>query len=308
VVQALVAAKATNLIGSETVREMVGRLERVPAAYLAHEYMNAAWRPCWHADVAADLAGAKLEFVGHARLVENFVDMMLTPEQREVHDRFDDPMMRELVIDTCINRTLHHDVYVRGASRMAAEERDAMLGRVRLALATTPEEFSYVLTMPAGEATVSEASYRPMVAALAEGPRSIAELIAARGPAAPPANPGEVAMVLAGTYQAMVVRDGNGEPDARAHRFNLAVARRMVRLDDLNATSAMASARVGAGFACRAAETLIAAHLGALGAAPDPAALAASMVPEGPQRQELAGLVAKVLHDRLAVWQRLGIV
>ena len=55
-------------------------------------------------------------------------------------------------------------------------------------------------------------------------------------------------------------------------------------------------------------ETLVAARIGMTGEAPDPAELAAEFLPAGPERAEFARLIAIVLRDRLAVWQRLGIV
>lgn len=308
IVLALAAAQATHLTATPLVRELLDRLDHMPVSYLAHEYMNEAWHPCFHADVAHSLAAAKLDFAGSSRLTENFVDLLLTPEQRAIHDRFDDPIMRELVIDTCTNRTLRHDIYIRGATRWSVSARDAALGRVRLALATEPDQFRYVLKIPAGQAQLNEAYYRPMVAALAQGSRSIAELIALGGPSTSPANQGEVAMVLAGTYQALVVSDDRAAPTERIHRFNMAMARRDVRPDTPNAPSAMASLRLGAGAPARAVEVLVAAHIGLTGAVPDPATLASEILPEGPGREELAGHIASALNDRLAVWQRLGIV
>ena len=308
VVAQLAAANARHLTSTEMVRDLIGDLDGMAVAYLAHEYMNDTWRPCFHADVAADLRAAKLDYAGSARLVENFADLMLTPEQRAIHDRFDDPLVRELVVDTCINRTLRHDVYVRGASRLSTAARDAALGRVHLALATEPGKFRYVLQMPAGEATLNEASYRPMVAALAEGPRSIADLIAARGAMAEPANYAEIAMVMAGTYQALVTSRPGAPPDARAQRFNRVQAGRDLRLDNLNATSAMASTRLGTGYPCRAIEALVASRIGPDGTPPDPASLAAEILPPGPARDEFARVLQTVLTDRLEVWRGLGIV
>ena len=80
--------------------------------------MNAHWAPCFHADVAAALADAKLDWVASANLMENFPELMLTPEQRAVIERYKDPIMRELVKDMCLQRQLRHDVFVRGARRM----------------------------------------------------------------------------------------------------------------------------------------------------------------------------------------------
>ncbi len=83
------------------------------------------------------------------------------------------------------------------------------------------------------------AGVRIVVEALAERPHSIAELMALRGPDGGSASPGEIAMVLAGTYQALVLSDPDAPPSARNHRFHAAMARRDARPDSLNATSAM---------------------------------------------------------------------
>ena len=77
---------------------------------------------------------AKLEWVGSASLIENFPELTLTPEQRALTQRFDDPLLRELVKDMCLDRSLRHDVFVRGARRMNPAARDAALMDVRLAL------------------------------------------------------------------------------------------------------------------------------------------------------------------------------
>ena len=133
-------------------------------------------------------------------------------------------------------------------------------------------------------------------------------IVAKRGADGSSASPGEVAMVLAGTYQALVVSDAAAGPSARSHRFHTAMARRDARPDTLNATSAMTSVRLGTGYPARAAETMVAARIGNTGEVPDPAAFAAEMLPPGPECDKLAQVIATVLHDRLAVWRGLGIV
>ena len=72
--------------------------------------------------------------------------------------RFDDPMLRELVKDMCLERSLRHDVFVRGARRMSPAARDAALMDVWLALNISPEEMPYEADMPAGRAALNRAS------------------------------------------------------------------------------------------------------------------------------------------------------
>ena len=122
--------------------------------YLAHEFMNAAWRPTFHADLVLALRAAKLEWVASAALLENFSPLMLHDEARAVFDRFDEPLMRELVKDICIERGLRQDVFVRGARRLSTRERDASLGEVTLALACPVEQFVWEFEVPVGKATI----------------------------------------------------------------------------------------------------------------------------------------------------------
>ena len=72
------------------------------------------------------MAEAKLDWVSSANPLENFPELMLTPEQRDVMDRYKDPMLRELIKDMCLPRQLRHDVFVRGARRL--QQRRARCG------------------------------------------------------------------------------------------------------------------------------------------------------------------------------------
>ena len=114
-VQELRAADALQLKRSPLATSLIDRIGIMPAAYLAHEYMNDSFAPCFHADVAQAFADAKLEWAASASLIENFPELVLTPEQRAVTQRLDDPLVRELMKDMCLERSLRHDVFVRGA-------------------------------------------------------------------------------------------------------------------------------------------------------------------------------------------------
>jgi Predicted methyltransferase regulatory domain len=103
--------------------------------YLAHEFMNAARRPTFHADLVLALRAAKLEWVASAALLENFSPPMLHDDTRAVFDRFDEPLMQELVKDICIERGLRQDVFVRGTRR-----RPAATPRARWRLLRTPRQ------------------------------------------------------------------------------------------------------------------------------------------------------------------------
>ena len=168
--------------------------------YLSHEYMSAHWSPAFHADVVAAMAEAKLDWVSSANPMENFPELMLTPEQCKVMDRYKDPILRELIKDMCLQRQLRHDVYVRGARRMRNEERDAALSRLTVMPIVNPSELQTKIRVPAGMAEMGDALKDVMVAAM-RGPARLATCWrwAATAAIAP-----EVVGMLVGTHQCQI--------------------------------------------------------------------------------------------------------
>ena len=76
----LAAADAMHLKRSHIAKVLMEKLDELPITYLAHEYMNEHWAPCYMADVAEALGGAKLEWVASANLIENFSELTLTED------------------------------------------------------------------------------------------------------------------------------------------------------------------------------------------------------------------------------------
>ena len=277
-------------------------------AYLAHEFINAAWRPAFHADVALALKAAKLGWVASAELIENFSPLMLSDEVRKVLDRFDEPIMRELVKDVCLGRGLRQDVFVRGARRLSARERDAALGKVTLALACPVEQFIWEHDVPIGKATIERGFFGPVVAALAEGPRTVADLLDL--PDLPRRdNPGELVGMLVGTGQALPLLAPPATPGPQACRLNAAAARRFARLDNLTSSMALATSGTGTPFPCPMVELFVAGRL-CERAAPDLTDWAQSLAAAAPPEEHarLVQLFDSVLAERAPVWRALGAV
>ena len=80
------------LAESALASDLLDTTTACPSEYLSHEYMSAHWAPAFHADVVAAMAEAKLDWVSSANPMENFPELMITPEQRAVMDRYKDPM------------------------------------------------------------------------------------------------------------------------------------------------------------------------------------------------------------------------
>ncbi|ALN74610.1 methyltransferase regulatory domain-containing protein [Aureimonas sp. AU20] len=169
-------------IDREFMTFLFGKRER-GLTYLAHEYLNGAWQPVYHADLAADLARAKLSYVGSATLLENFPAIFLSEEQRRLVATVP-AAMRETVKDHFNPRIFRRDVFVRGARAIAPLPKARMLERKRLTLADAEAQLAPKLTLPSGEIEFKSPFYAFMAQILTEGDASLAEIRAR--PDAPP--------------------------------------------------------------------------------------------------------------------------
>jgi SAM-dependent methyltransferase len=306
-VRTLAEANARQL-RDPLVRSLIETGRQGPPAYLAHEFMNAAWRPTFHADVVFALRAAKLDWVASAALLENFSPLMIHEEARAVLDRFDEPLMRELVKDICLDRGLRQDVFVRGARRLSALERDAALGEVTLALACPVEQFVWELEVPAGKAKIERGFFEPVVTALADGPKRVRDLLAL--PDLPRRdNPGELVGMLVGTGQALPLSGQPAEPEPQVLRLNALAARRFARLDNLTSGMALATSGSGTPFPCAMVELLVGGILceGAPGdLAEKVKSFAAAALPE--EQAKLVELCNQILHERTPLWRAFGAV
>ena len=306
VVRGLVEAGAQQLNAFPLVHTLLEHVDRGQLSYLAHEYMNAAWRPCFHADVVRDMAAAKLDWVASAELLENFTPLMLGEQARAVATRFEDPVMRELIKDMCASRCLRRDVFVRGARRLSPGERDAALGEVTLGLLRSEDRFTWEMDVPAGRAAIERGFFGPIVAALAEGPRQVRDLLALPDLLRRD-NPGELVGVLVGTNQAMPLLAPPHEPDAAVRRFNSAAARCFVRSDNLNTGMALASSGSGAPLPCPMLDLFVAARLEQR-ERPDSAGWANLLgsIQSAAEQQRLADFIDRLIAERAPLWRQLG--
>src|SRR6185503_1295223 len=176
----LKAVGSKYLTESSLTRDLLDTTATMSTEYLSHEYMSAHWSPAFHADVVAALAEAKLDWVSSVNPMENFPELMLTAEQRDVMNRYKDPLLRELIKDMCLPRQLRHDVFVRGARRIHNEARDAALSRLTVVPVVSPAELQTKIRVPAGMAEVGD-KLKNMMAAALRGPATIGDLMAMGG-------------------------------------------------------------------------------------------------------------------------------
>jgi SAM-dependent methyltransferase len=293
------------LTESSLTRDLLDTTVAMSTEYLSHEYMSAHWAPVFHADVVAAFAEAKLDWVASANPMENFPELMLTPEQREVMNRYTDPLMRELIKDMCLPRQLRHDVFVRGARRLSNEARDTAMSRLTVVPIVSPGELQTKVRVPAGMAEVSDALKDMMVAAM-HGPTTIGELLALGGGK----NPAELLSMLVGSHQCQIALSADGNQPESANRLNRVFGSRVNSIVDAKTAGGLASGRLGTGMAAPPLLQFITARL-LNGEREDKAdrwieMLSADVIPE--KHDTVRNVVHTAIEQRLPILRGLGIV
>jgi len=247
-VQKLAAANARALAGNQFVDTIVDHANRSHGAYLAHEYLNEHWNALYHADVARDLAAAKLEFVGSAGLLRNVPELRVSPEQRELLRGFEGSALQETLWDYCTSRRFRDDVFIRGAARMDARKREQLLRNLALVLVVPRVDFAFLHRVLAGEAKLERTMYSAIADALSERPQTVEDLLGL-----PEArNKSDIAAVeivgaLVGTHQALPLKPAADAVDrGPAERLNRVLADGVDDLDP-DGSIALALPAVGTG-------------------------------------------------------------
>eukprot|EP01037_Dinobryon_pediforme_P015255 gene15255-15403_t len=303
----LAAVNADNLVNQKVTNDTLELFKVMPDTYLAHELMNSSWQPCFHADVAEAMSEAKLDWVGSAHLRDNFPTLVLTEPQRAIVDRYDDPMMTELLKDTCISRGLRSDIFIRGVNKMSAGARDATLGALSIGLKVRPAEFRYQIELPIGTVGMNEPFYGAIVAALANGPMRLDRLGAQPGLEGKPCSPVEVAGMMLGCEQAELVPCPGAALSEQALRTNRMVVETQVDVEKLGWNTALVSNRLGGGVRCPAIEAFVIGQLAeAPGSGPDDWATAMDPSLPAEDHAKLREMMTRIDSERRPVWELAG--
>ncbi len=202
------------------------QLDKMPKNYLLHEYFNQEWSPSYFSEVATELAAAKLAFGCSSDVVEHIEQLCLSPEAQAQIGAVPDPVARQTIRDYFRNSRFRRDLFARGARKLSASERAAMLSNQRFALAQPAPEFPWKGRFPAGEVTLEAHPHGTIARRLGQGPVAFSELVAdpaigAQGPQA--VFQALLLLVAAGQAQPVLSPDGEVERREATQRFNRAV-------------------------------------------------------------------------------------
>lgn len=304
-----------------------GRLDMLKTGsrnYLVHEYMHKHWQPMYSADVARDMANAKLDFVGSADLPFAYQPLYLTPERMGMMGSINDRTMRETMLDYFLNTGFRKDIFVRGSRRINSTRQAELLANVGICLTVPAESVNLTMKLAIGEVNGKPEVYGPVVEAIAKKPMTLTELSVV------PSLAGQtlgnltqiVAMLVASSQANVYFLDPAPMPNA-AKRLNSVVANQVRYSDEYQA---LCSPLVGNGVNLTYIERILYAMMVQNPSLQDAAGLAKAawrlmnaqgrrMMKDGQtlegedaNLQELISQFTQILNNRLPIWKQLQLL
>ena len=230
-------------------------------SYVAHEYLNESWNLLYHSEVAEEMTGAKLSFLGSAALLDQIDTINLTADQQQLLAGIAESPLRQTTRDYIVGQAFRRDIFVKGPSPLTATEAQAIWTDTRFALSVARGDVSLKVQGALGEAELQEEVYKPILDLLATGPKTVRQLVA---------DPAILALgwsrlqqalgVLAGvgSVQPCLEAKGDSKRGQRTTAFNNAILARALHSADLHHLASPVTG--GAIGVDRIAQLLLLAH------------------------------------------------
>ncbi|MFZ4072086.1 MAG: methyltransferase regulatory domain-containing protein [Caulobacterales bacterium] len=167
----LLATNPDYVRNAPLVGERFSTMQKMDRRYLAHEFFNADWAPCYFAAMAQSLGAAKLTYAGSCHSIDHVDAMNHTPEQIAFLQSIPDPILRQSVRDVMVNQQFRRDYWIKGPRRLDATGREAAL-----------MDLEFVLLRPAAQAPLKAVGGRGEVTLRTELFRAVPEAMADHAP------------------------------------------------------------------------------------------------------------------------------
>lgn len=170
----------TNPMFAKANPGVVERLKKVAEQnrhYLAHEYFNKDWHPMHFATMSEWLSPAKLSYACSAHYFDHIDVVNLTSDQQALLKEISDPTFKESVRDFMVNQQFRKDYWIKGPQKLANLEQIEQIARELVVMTSSQDDISLKINGVAGEVTLNEAVYRPLIEFIADHQvRSIGEI------------------------------------------------------------------------------------------------------------------------------------
>ncbi|MFL6753177.1 MAG: methyltransferase regulatory domain-containing protein [Sphingomicrobium sp.] len=191
-------------------------------SYAVHEYMTESWNPLWHSQVAREFRRAKLQYVGSATLAENMLLELLPQPLRAPVEEQQNPELREDLQDVIVNQAFRRDIFCRGPRPRSGRQLDGIEDTRLYLLSPIEKGHTVKFKTIVGEIEMEYRAFAEVIEALAQGPRSVEELIALPNP-----TKRKTQRILLLMLHANILALGAAQPGdaATAQRLNAVIAR-----------------------------------------------------------------------------------
>ncbi len=169
-------AGAGYFTDNPTARSMLETMRKAGLPYVVHEYLHAHWSPMYFADVAREMAGADLYFVGQLPLHLNYRDLSLPPAMVQLFKGVDNRVALESLKDFALNEFFRRDVYVKGRASCSPETTRAYFESTPLGAPVGAPFVLREVRLPHYQLQFAGPIFDALVPALAEGSATVAEL------------------------------------------------------------------------------------------------------------------------------------
>ncbi|MBL8630380.1 MAG: class I SAM-dependent methyltransferase [Rhodospirillaceae bacterium] len=178
-VRAVEKAQPIYFRANPTVSMRLEHMEKENPAYLAHEYLNAAWAPFYFEDVSREFESIGLPYVASGNLQDNVGDIAVKPEAKALYAEMTTTLQRETLKDVLNNKQFRRDVYMRGPRTLSDAALTEAMACTRFAALMKPSDLAAAkLTTEGATLTLNAPVHRAFLKALEAGPRTVAELCA----------------------------------------------------------------------------------------------------------------------------------
>ncbi|MEB3229516.1 MAG: class I SAM-dependent methyltransferase [Leptolyngbyaceae bacterium] len=227
--QTLQALNAGYFMANPSVKTDLEAMQDNSPVYIGHEYFNQNSYPFYHSKIVQQLAEAKLNFAASAEIGDQFDNLKLNQEQRQLLDTLSNSTLQETIRDFILNTRFRKDLFVKGSARLSSLEQAEILSRMRFALLVDPENIYYKIKLGERAIQLDENIYKPLVNAIAHSPQTLRDLM--RHPALSHLSFATILQALKilmtmGDLSPALPEEGEGDRQRVTSRFNLAVLKR----------------------------------------------------------------------------------
>jgi SAM-dependent methyltransferase len=218
------AAQALQKLGDSKLRffennpEAARAIEsyaKVPASYLAHEFMNETWEPFYSLDVADEMVEAQLVYLGSATLADNHPMLVVDDAAVEVMRMLaTSPRQLHLAADFASNRRFRRDLFIRQDTPRSQADAARALNEAIIGSVGDPQSISFKVKVPRGQISFQPDFIEELKSLLSTGSILLGDAVAELGGKG--RNPAEIARNLV-----FLVAGGALAPFAKIYRYSL---------------------------------------------------------------------------------------